>query len=109
MATNEFTHAEGATVGERISHAIEVSAARIAAVWQAAMNRRSVGRLLEWDERMLSDIGLTQGDVRSALAARFADDPSRHLGFLSSERRSAIRAAAREDAARQRFGGNDIR
>lgn len=108
MATNEFTHAEGPTVGERIHHAIEVNTARVAAVWQAAMNRRSVGRLLEWDDRMLRDIGLTQGDVRSALAGRFSDDPSRHLGFLSSERRSAIRATAREDAARQRFGDNEI-
>ena len=38
------------------------------ALWQAVRNRRSVAKLLEWDDRMLRDIGLTQSDVRSAMA-----------------------------------------
>ena len=103
MATNEFTSAGTPSVGERIQRMIEVSAASVAAVWRAARNRRSVGRLLEWDDRMLRDIGLTQGDVRAALAARGAEDPSRRLGLLSGERHAAIRANAREEAARRRL------
>lgn len=108
MATNEFTHAEAPSVGERIQRVIEVSAARVASAWRAARNRRSVGRLLEWDDRMLRDIGLTQSDVRSALAGRVADDPSRRLGLLSGERRAAIRASAREEAARRRLHDLEI-
>jgi len=108
MATHEFTHTEPASIGERIQRVLEVSATRVAAAWRAARNRRSVGRLLEWDDRMLRDIGLTQNDVRSALAARFAEDPSRHLGFLSSERRSAIRAGVREEEARRRYSDPEV-
>src|SRR5215469_8332120 len=35
--------------------------------WRLASNRRSVAKLLEWDERMLRDIGLTRGDVCSVM------------------------------------------
>jgi hypothetical protein len=45
---------------------------------------------------MLADIGLTEGDVRSALSARIADDPSCHLSAFSNERKAAQRARARE-------------
>ena len=51
---------------------------------------------------MLRDIGLTQGDVRSAMAiAGVGDDPSYRLGVMSRERRAAFRAQAR-DALRPR-------
>ena len=96
MATTELTHSQTSQIGERIQHVIEVSAARVAAVWLAAKNRRSVNRLLEWDDRMLRDIGLTQNDVRSALAGGASDDPSSRLQLFSSERRAAIRATRRE-------------
>ena len=43
-------------------------ARRCAALWRATQNRRSVAKLLEWDDRMLKDIGLTQGDVLSVMA-----------------------------------------
>lgn len=62
-------------------------------VWK---NRRSVARLLEWDDRMLSDIGLTQGDVYCAMAARQAEDPSVQLSMLALERRFAHQAQTRD-------------
>ncbi len=98
MATTEFSHSHAPQIGERIQHVIVVSAARVAAVWKAAKNRREVNRLLEWDDRMLRDIGLTQNDVRSALAGRAGDDPSSRLKVFSSERRAAIRASRQETA-----------
>jgi uncharacterized protein YjiS (DUF1127 family) len=103
MTTHEI-HAPSETTGQRLQSILAVSASRVAAVWRAAQNRRSVGRLLEWDDRMLRDIGLTQGDVRSALAAPVAEDPSQQLRLLSGERRQAIRASARENAVRNRYG-----
>ena len=108
MATTELTHTRPASAGERLQHLVEAAAARVASLWNAAKNRRSVARLLEWDDRMLSDIGLTQGDVRSALAARFSEDPSQHLGLFSGERRFAVRANARERIAQRRSSGLEI-
>jgi hypothetical protein len=46
---------------------------------------------------MLSDIGLTEGDVRSALASRFAEDPSLRLTAFSGERRQAAQLARRAE------------
>jgi hypothetical protein len=70
---------------------------------RARRNRRSVARLLEWDEYMLRDIGLTSGDVHAAMALRASEDPSQKLDALSAERRAAIRAEARERL--EMFGG----
>lgn len=107
MATTEITHpAEtelGTGLGERVQRVFAVSAARVAAVWRAAKNRRAVNGLLDWDDRMLRDIGLTQNDVRAALSGRLAEDPSPQLQLLSSERRAAIRAQRREAHLREQF------
>jgi len=75
-----------------------VSAAlhQAAAMLEAMRNRRQVARLLDWDSHMLRDIGLTPGDVRSAMAAPLGDDPSCRLDRLARERRSALHAGARE-------------
>jgi uncharacterized protein YjiS (DUF1127 family) len=62
----------------------------------AYRNRRQVARLLSWDAHMLRDIGLTPGDVRSALASPLADDPSYRLDTMARERRHALQAGARE-------------
>jgi uncharacterized protein YjiS (DUF1127 family) len=67
--------------------------------WQ---NRRQVARLLEWDQTMLRDIGLTRGDVYSAMASPLGDDPSDRLDRFARERRSAERARAAEYFGRQR-------
>ncbi len=87
------------TGAARLLHLAGAGFARLAALWRAMRNRRSVARLLEWDDHMLRDIGLTPGDVRSALASPMADDPSYRLAAMSVERRSAFRAAALERAA----------
>ena len=72
---------------------------RLAGFSRSIRNRRTVAQLLHWDEHMLRDIGLTPGDVRAALALPGGEDPSRRLGVLSTERRAAIRAEARERQA----------
>lgn len=69
----------------------------------AMRNRRQVAKLLDWDSRMLRDIGLTPGDVRSAMASPLGDDPSHRLGAMARERRAAFHAAARERAERERL------
>jgi uncharacterized protein YjiS (DUF1127 family) len=104
MATTDLTHTSASRFGERVTHVIEVSAARVAAVWQAAKNRRSVNSLLAWDDRMLRDIGLTQNDVRSALSGTIGEDPSPRLELLSRERRASVRARRREQAIRRELG-----
>ena len=96
MATTEFTPRLSATTAEKMAHAAEAGLARLAAAWKAWRNRRAVAGLLEWDANMLKDIGLTQGDVLSALAAPVSEDPSYRLGVMSVERRSAFRATAQE-------------
>ncbi|SHE78555.1 protein of unknown function [Kaistia soli DSM 19436] len=65
-------------------------------VWK---NRRQVARLLSWDDHMLSDIGLTQGDVYCAMATRVDEDASVQLSMLSLERRFARNAQMRERLA----------
>jgi uncharacterized protein YjiS (DUF1127 family) len=84
------------TTTAKLRNLAAAGAARLVALWNAVKNRRSVARLPKWDDHMLSDIGLTRGDVRSALAAPFSEDPSDRLGALQGERRSAARATALE-------------
>lgn len=74
-----------------------------AALVEAMRNRRQVAKLLEWDSRMLGDIGLTPGDVRSAMASPLGDDPSYRLGAMARERRHAFLASARERLERERL------
>ena len=86
--------------------AVNKAAAFVAGVFTAATlrirvwnNRRQVARLLGWDEHMLRDIGLTQGDVYCAMATRVDEDASVQLSMLSLERRFARNAASRDRLA----------
>jgi uncharacterized protein YjiS (DUF1127 family) len=97
MVTTEFIR-EPASAGEKLHHLATAAIARVAGLWRAARNRRSVARLLDWDDRMLRDIGLTAGDVRAVMALPASEDPSTRLGMLAGERRAAIRAQALERA-----------
>ena len=90
MATTEFTHGT-ATATERLRALFVAGAQRAATVWTAVKNRREATQLLNWDDRMLSDIGLTRGDVRSAFSGTLADDPSYRLSESRRARRSARR------------------
>src|SRR5579859_2629199 len=85
--------------GERLIRVAFTISTWVANAWRSAQNRRSVAKLLEWDERMLRDIGLTRGDVCSVMALPGGQDPSYRLSELSGERRAALRAEARERAA----------
>ena len=96
MATTDLTQSPPAGAGAKLLQLAGAGLARLAALWRAARNRRSAARLLEWDDHMLRDIGLTPGDVRSALAARAGHDPSFRLHAMAVERRVAARAAAEE-------------
>ena len=103
MATTEFTRNPPAGAGDKLLQLVEAGFARLVALWQAARNRRSVVRLLEWDAHMLRDIGLTPGDVRAALSSPVTDDPSYRLGAMSHERRKAAQAAAQERLEQQGY------
>jgi uncharacterized protein YjiS (DUF1127 family) len=100
MATHEFV--TGSTATARLVTAAAAVLGRAADFLRSVHNRRKVAKLLEWDARMLRDIGLTPGDVRSAMASPLGEDPSWRLDALARERRRAIQAAARERLARQR-------
>ena len=50
--------------------------------------RRQVARLVEFDDHMLADIGLTRRDVREALDLPFSHDPGRELQLRVSRHRS---------------------
>ena len=96
MATTTLHPHTSSSASEKALSLVEAGAARVAALWNAVKNRRSVARLLEWDDRMLRDVGLTQGDVRAALSGRLTEDPANRLDAFYGERRNATRANARE-------------
>jgi uncharacterized protein YjiS (DUF1127 family) len=97
MTTTQFDVSQlQSPAGEKLAALGRSVFARVAGLWRAMQNRRSVKQLLEWDARMLNDIGLTPGDVLSAMSGPVGEDPSYRLSVLSVERRAAIRASARE-------------
>ena len=49
--------------------------------------RNSAAKLMEFDDAMLRDIGLTRSDVMVSMRSKDAD-PTRTLGTLANERRS---------------------
>ena len=100
MATTNLSPIRSTTT-EKLRNLAEAGAAHVIALWHARKNRRSVARLLEWNDHMLRDIGLTRGDVGSALASRLTDDPSNRLSAFSRERRFAARASAVERRNRE--------
>ena len=53
--------------------------------------RDAVARLLEHDDRMLADIGLTRQDVVAALNSAHREDASMALARIRSERKRARR------------------
>jgi uncharacterized protein YjiS (DUF1127 family) len=103
MATTELTQSAPASAGEKLRRLVEAGLLRLVALWRAARNRRSVVRLLEWDDHMLRDIGLTPGDIRAALSSPIGDDPSYRLGAISRERHRVFDAAAQERLTRQGY------
>ncbi|MFC5069975.1 DUF1127 domain-containing protein [Flaviflagellibacter deserti] len=61
-------------------------------VWSAVANRYVAGGMLSHlDDRMLSDIGISRGDVESAFAEPVWRDPTTRLALLATERRTGSR------------------
>lgn len=65
---------EAAGVG--LVHAVLQFAERTIRSWR---NRKSVMQLSELDDHILADLGVTHGDVMTALSQRFSRDPSSEL------------------------------
>ncbi|MDR3495430.1 MAG: hypothetical protein P4L82_12595 [Ancalomicrobiaceae bacterium] len=67
---------------------------------KAAVNgyrgRTVVLKMWAFDDRMLSDIGVTRGDLGAALASDLSTDPTTRLRIMAVERRAGIKAQARE-------------
>jgi uncharacterized protein YjiS (DUF1127 family) len=82
MATTELTHFEPHSVS-LVRRIAEGCGAFVHAVARSARNRRAVKRMLELDDWMLRDIGVTRHDVRNALATRFDEDPAYRLTIFS--------------------------
>lgn len=84
---------------------------RVKAAARAFLNRRSVYRLAELDDRTLKDIGLLRTDVDSALSLPLYQDPTTLLAERAHHRRAQARATARlmrarEEAERDGQDGN---
>jgi uncharacterized protein YjiS (DUF1127 family) len=75
-------------------------ARRISSYRRAGQKRRSLSPLLEWDARLLDDVGLTRADVLSEIAEPVTEDPSDRLRKLKIRRQNGILALAREAALR---------
>jgi uncharacterized protein YjiS (DUF1127 family) len=52
--------------------------------WHAWKTRRTIASLVEFDDHMLADIGLTRTDLREALDLPFGSDPGRELQFRAA-------------------------
>jgi uncharacterized protein YjiS (DUF1127 family) len=84
-------------VAATVTVAARVMVGFLARIFTAMKNRRQVASLLEADPALLRDIGLTPMDVHGALTEPLWRDPSARLLIWSVERRSAARAAARDN------------
>ena len=83
------TSSHSVRIGDSFVHAGNTVLRAAHSLWRSWKSRRQVELLLEADDRMLRDIGLTRGDVASALAAPRDADPSHHLVRARAEKRRA--------------------
>jgi uncharacterized protein YjiS (DUF1127 family) len=67
----------------------------VQAAWRRRKNRRIVAGLLEMDDHILADIGVTRSDVAIALSHRDARDPSVQLALLRNTASPAARRVRR--------------
>lgn len=65
-------------------------------------NKRQARNLLALDDHMLTDLGLTRGDIYASLASAGRIPPMVRLKLISVERRAAARALASERLGRNR-------
>jgi uncharacterized protein YjiS (DUF1127 family) len=57
--------------------------------FRAWRNRQRIASLSDFDDHILSDMGLTRGDVRQALDVPFTHDPASELQRLALRNRSS--------------------
>ncbi|WP_181705975.1 DUF1127 domain-containing protein [Chthonobacter rhizosphaerae] len=62
----------------------------------AEIDRRRTFALLEMDDRMLTDLGISRGDVHQALSSEAGEKPSQRLADLRAAQISARRAQIEE-------------
>ena len=64
----------------------------IAVLWRRSSNRRQIRELMDMDDRMLQDLGITRNDVRVALYADPTRDPSVELSLLRNRAMAETRS-----------------
>ncbi|MEJ1157699.1 DUF1127 domain-containing protein [Prosthecomicrobium sp. N25] len=96
MHTTDRTTTPPHLLGAAAVAAVKGFVTLVGSLWRVRRNRREVADLLEFDDRMLADIGLMRGDVTSALASPLDVDPSTRLRIFAVERRAGMRAQAME-------------
>ncbi|SDT90454.1 DUF1127 domain-containing protein [Stappia sp. ES.058] len=69
--------------------------ALVQTVWRRRRNRRIVVGLLEMDDHILADIGVTRGDVAIALSGGDIRDPSVQLALMRNNSRPVGRPVRR--------------
>ncbi|WP_249693057.1 DUF1127 domain-containing protein [Stappia sp. WLB 29] len=70
-----------------------------AAAWRRRQNRKAISGLLDLDDYMLADIGVTRSDVAASLYATDYVDPSMQLSRLRNERRISTLSGRRKRGA----------
>ena len=70
-----------------------------AEAWRRRQNRKAISGLLDLDDYMLADIGVTRSDVAASLYAADHHDPSAQLSRLRNERRISTRSGRRKRGA----------
>lgn len=63
---------------------------------EAELDRRRTMRLLELDDHMLTDLGISRGDVHHALSSESGEKPSARLADMRAAQASAHRAQIQE-------------
>jgi uncharacterized protein YjiS (DUF1127 family) len=69
--------------GSGALHTLYRAASEAVHAWQ---HRRQISTLVDFDDHMLADIGLSRQDVKEALDLPFSHDPGRELQFRASRR-----------------------
>ena len=92
MATACLTLPTQTASEPRAGRFLRAAAQWMASIHRAMKNRRDIKVLASLDDRMLSDMGLTRGDVRDAVSEPLWRDPSAILVMRSLEgRRGQLR------------------
>jgi uncharacterized protein YjiS (DUF1127 family) len=79
-----FIASRSAPAEAGLVHAVLQFAEQTIRTWR---NRKSVARLSELDDHLLSDLGLTRGDVDAVLSQPFSSDPSLQLQRIARDSR----------------------